>query len=53
MYNLVCAISLRNLKKIFSLELIEETEKLAEGEAHRPAMLYRFKKKIGEFIGIL
>ncbi len=40
-------------KKISSLDLVEETGKLTEGVAHRPAKLYRCKKKIGEIIEIL
>jgi len=40
-------------KKIFSLGLVEETGKMTEGAAHRPAKLYHCKKKVGELIDII
>ncbi len=40
-------------KKIFALDLVEETGKMTEGAAHRPAKLYRCKHKVGEYIDIL
>lgn len=39
----------RNFRKKFaSLDLVEETGKMSEGQAHRPAKLYRFKKNFLE-----
>lgn len=32
-------------KKILSLDLLKETKKVRDGEKHRPAKLYQFKKK--------
>ncbi|MBS3168812.1 NUDIX hydrolase [Candidatus Woesearchaeota archaeon] len=40
-------------KKILFLELIEETDEITKNVSHRPAKLYRFKKKIGEIIEII
>lgn len=40
-------------KKIFALDLVQETGNLLEGVAHRPAKLYTCKKKIGEIVEIL
>lgn len=40
-------------KKIFALGLVEDTEEKTSGVSHRPASLYRCKKKVGEIIAIL
>lgn len=40
-------------KKILALELVEDTGEKTEGVSHRPAILYRCKKKVGEIIEIL
>jgi len=40
-------------KKILSLGLIEKTSEKTKNVAHRPAVLYSFKKKIGEIIEII
>jgi len=39
-------------KKIFSLALIEKTGQKREGEAHRPAALYQFKKRQLEYVDL-
>jgi len=40
-------------KKILSLKIIEDSGQLKTDVAHRPAKLYKFKKKIGEIVEIL
>lgn len=40
-------------KKLFALNLVEETGNLLQGVSHRPAKLYRCNKKIGEIIEII
>ncbi|MDP3728669.1 MAG: NUDIX domain-containing protein [bacterium] len=40
-------------KKLLSLDIVEESGEFTEGVSHRPAMLYKFKKRIGEIIEIL
>ena len=40
-------------KKLFSLDIVEETGRMQEGVPNRPAMLYRFKGKIGQIVEIV
>ncbi|MSR86521.1 NUDIX hydrolase [Candidatus Woesearchaeota archaeon] len=40
-------------KKIFALDIVEDTGDILEGMAHRPAKLYKCNKKIGELVEIL
>lgn len=40
-------------KRILDLDILEEAGKLTEGAAHRPAMGYRFKRRLPEFVPIM
>lgn len=40
-------------KKIFSIGLVEPTKEYTKNVSHRPALLYKFTKKIGEIVEII